>query len=184
MADEWGVPWIIPCSDEHRVHQENHAGVDMAGPAGRTGGDRARPDDPGTDGRGRPDHLDRDYSQAATYLGRGGRPPPVDPPEKVARTILRAPDRSRRDISVGVANLVVVLGFRTLPAAYDRLVGPLMRLGGLGRLPVADHDGNVLVPSRRAMRRTETGLRTTGAVALVAAGDGPDRSRNRWRGAR
>jgi NAD(P)-dependent dehydrogenase (short-subunit alcohol dehydrogenase family) len=87
------------------------------------------------------------YSQAASYLGRGGRPPPpVDPPEKVARAILRALDRPRRDVSVGVANPVVILGFRALPAVYDRMVGPLMRAGGLGRQRVEDHDGNVLDP--------------------------------------
>ena len=87
------------------------------------------------------------YSQAATYLGRGGRPPPpVDPPEKVARAILRALDRPRRDRSVGLANPVIVLGFRALPAVYDVLVGRLMRLGGLDRAPVRAGDGNVFVP--------------------------------------
>jgi len=87
------------------------------------------------------------YSQAATYLGRAGRPPPpVDKPEKVARAILSALDRPRREISVGVANPVVILGFRALPAVFDALVLPLMRLGGLSRRPVEAHDGNVFAP--------------------------------------
>ncbi len=87
------------------------------------------------------------YRQAASYLGRGGRPPPpVDPPEKVARAVLRALDRPTRDRSVGLANPVVVLGFRGLPAAYDRLVGPLMRVGGLTRSPAPVDDGNVFAP--------------------------------------
>jgi NAD(P)-dependent dehydrogenase (short-subunit alcohol dehydrogenase family) len=115
------------------------------------------------------------YSQAASYLGRGGRPPPpVDPPEKVARAILRALDRPRRDVSVGIANPVVILGFRTLPAAYDRLVGPLMRLGGLAREPIADHDGNVFVPYPAGEgthgRWGRHWLRPAGAATLVAAG--------------
>jgi short-subunit dehydrogenase len=115
------------------------------------------------------------YSQAASYAGRGGRPPPpVDPPEKVARAILRALDRPRRDISVGVANPLVILVFRTLPAAYDRLVGPLMRLGGLAREPVADHDGNVLTPYPAGEATHGSWgrhwLRPAGAAALVAAG--------------
>jgi NAD(P)-dependent dehydrogenase (short-subunit alcohol dehydrogenase family) len=115
------------------------------------------------------------YSQAASYLGRGGRPPPpVDPPEKVARAILRALDRPRRDVSVGVANPLVILGFRTLPAAYDRLVGPLMRLGGLTRGPVAPDDGNVFAP-RPAGEATHGRwgrhwLRPVGLTAVVAAG--------------
>jgi NAD(P)-dependent dehydrogenase (short-subunit alcohol dehydrogenase family) len=87
------------------------------------------------------------YAQAASYLGRGGRPPPpVDPPEKVARAILRALDRPRRDVSVGVANPVIVLGFRAVPGAFDALVTPLMRLGGLTRGAVEPHDGNVFAP--------------------------------------
>jgi hypothetical protein len=87
------------------------------------------------------------YEQAGSYTGHGGRPPPpVDPPEKVARAVLRALDRPRRERSVGIANPVVVLGFRALPAVYDRLVGPLMRLGGQTRAPVPANDGNVFVP--------------------------------------
>ena len=87
------------------------------------------------------------YQQAASYLGRGGRPPPpIAAPEKVARTVLRAIDRPRRDASVGLANPVVVLGFRLLPPVYDRLVLPLMRLGGLSRTPVPPNDGNLFAP--------------------------------------
>lgn len=87
------------------------------------------------------------YHQAGSYLGRVGRPPPpVDPPEKVARAVLRALDRSRRDLSVGIANPLAVLGFRTVPAVYDILVGPLMRAGGLSRQPVDANAGNVFAP--------------------------------------
>lgn len=114
------------------------------------------------------------YSQAASYLGRGGRPPPpVDRPEKVARAVLRCLDRPRRDVSVGVANPVVIFGFRTLPPVYDRLVGPLMRLGGLSRERPEAHDGNVLVP-RPAGEATHGRwgrhwLRPAGGVAVAAA---------------
>lgn len=87
------------------------------------------------------------YSQAASYSGHGGRPPPpVDPPEKVARAVLRVLDRPRREVSVGIANPVVLLGFRALPAVYDALVAPLMRVGGLDRREIAPHDGNVFAP--------------------------------------
>jgi NAD(P)-dependent dehydrogenase (short-subunit alcohol dehydrogenase family) len=113
------------------------------------------------------------YSQAANYLGRGGRPPPpVDRPEKVARAILRALDRPRRDVSVGVANPVVIFGFRTLPPVYDRLVGPLMRLGGLSRDRLEVHDGNVLAPQPAGEapygRWDRHWLRPAGGAAVAA----------------
>lgn len=87
------------------------------------------------------------YLQAANYAGWEGRPPPpIDPPEKVARAIVRTLGSPRRDRSVGVANHVVVLGFRLLPAVFDALVTPLMRLGGLSKRPLPPHSGSVLEP--------------------------------------
>jgi len=87
------------------------------------------------------------YQQAANHYGREGRPPPpVDPPEKVARAIVRAVRRPRREVSVGVANPVIVLGFRAVPAIFDALVEPLMRAGGLSRRTVPPNSGNVLAP--------------------------------------
>lgn len=87
------------------------------------------------------------YSQAANYIGRQGRPPPpVDPPEKVARAVLRVLRAPARDRSVGIANHVVVLGFRLFPALFDVLVTPLMKIGGLSRTAIDLTTGNVLHP--------------------------------------
>jgi NAD(P)-dependent dehydrogenase (short-subunit alcohol dehydrogenase family) len=87
------------------------------------------------------------YLQAANYAGWEGRPPPpIDPPEKVARAVVKCLDRPRRDRGVGVANPVVVLGFRLLPTVFDALVTPLMRLGGLSKRPISPHSGSVLSP--------------------------------------
>ncbi len=87
------------------------------------------------------------YDQAATYTGHGGHPPPpVTSPERVAAAVVRALDRPRRDVNVGVANAVMVAGFRLLAPVYDRLVGPLMRLLGQGRRTVGPGPGNVLDP--------------------------------------
>ena len=102
------------------------------------------------------------YLQAANYAGWEGRPPPpIDPPEKVARAIVRTLGSPRRDRSVGIANHVVVLGFRLLPAVFDALVTPLMRLGGLSKRPLAPHSGSVA--------GTATGGRR-GARAVGSAG--------------
>ena len=87
------------------------------------------------------------YSQAANYTSREGRPPPpIDPPEKVARAIVRSLTAARRERSVGIANHVVVLGFRLFPAVFDRAVGPLMKMFALSRRPVPDHPGSVFTP--------------------------------------
>lgn len=88
------------------------------------------------------------YRQAGTYLTRHGRPPPpVDPPEKVADAVVSALARPRRERSVGIANGLVVAGFRVLPGVFDAIVTPLMRLGGLSGSNVEPTPGNVLDPS-------------------------------------
>lgn len=87
------------------------------------------------------------YRQAGTYLGWHGRPPPpVDSPERVARAVVAAIERPRRETSVGLANPFAVLGFRALPGVYDLLVTPLMRLGGISRDEAPHSPGNVLEP--------------------------------------
>lgn len=87
------------------------------------------------------------YDQAGSYTGHpGSPPPPVDPPEKVARAVVAALDRPRREIGVGFANPLMVAGFRLLPGVFDVLVGPLMRLTGQGPESVEPHPGNVLEP--------------------------------------
>jgi NAD(P)-dependent dehydrogenase (short-subunit alcohol dehydrogenase family) len=87
------------------------------------------------------------YLQAGTYLRRHGRPPPpVDSPEKVARVVVRALARPRRESPVGVANHLVVTGFRLAPGVFDRIVTPLMRAGGLSKGEVENSPGNVLAP--------------------------------------
>lgn len=90
------------------------------------------------------------YLQAANRTGREGRPPPpVDPPEKVARAVVRVLEHPRRDRSVGIANGIVVAGFRMLPAVFDLLVTPLMKAAALSRRPLRPHSGNVFAPQPR-----------------------------------
>ena len=95
------------------------------------------------------------YAQAGSYTGHPGHPPPpVTSPERVAREVVRALDRPQRDRDVGIANGVMVAGFRILPAVFDAAVAPLMRLLGQGRDAVEPHPGNVFepVPEREAVR--------------------------------
>lgn len=89
------------------------------------------------------------YHLAGTYVGRAGKPPPpVVDAERVARTVVRCLDRPRRDVDadVGPANAVTVLGFRTLPALFDLLVGPLLERTGLESTPTPASPGNVTQP--------------------------------------
>ena len=87
------------------------------------------------------------YRNAGTYAGRhGSPPPPVDPPEKVARAIVACLDDPAPRVSVGLANRVARLGFTVLPPVYDLLVTPMMRALGLGRTPVPATEGNVFAP--------------------------------------
>jgi NAD(P)-dependent dehydrogenase (short-subunit alcohol dehydrogenase family) len=87
------------------------------------------------------------YVQAANFAGRIGRPPPpVDPPEKVARVIAHLLDRPRPRTVVGWANAAARFGFTAMPPVFDALVTPLMKRGGLSREPIAAHEGNVFAP--------------------------------------
>jgi len=87
------------------------------------------------------------YRQAASYEGHVGRPPPpVDRTEKVARAMVRCLDQPRDRVTVGALNPLVRLGFSALPWAFDRMVGPLMRLAGISRERIGPTDGNVFEP--------------------------------------
>src|SRR5947209_7695199 len=68
------------------------------------------------------------YSQGGTYMGSTGRPPlPVYSAERVARAVVARLDRPRRLVQAGIANPLVIAGFRLLPGVYDALVGPLLQ---------------------------------------------------------
>ena len=87
------------------------------------------------------------YTQAGSYTGHPGHPPPpVASPERVARDVVQALDEPQRDRDVGLANGLMVAGFRLLPAVFDATVGPMMRLLGQGRESVEPHPGNVFEP--------------------------------------
>jgi len=87
------------------------------------------------------------YDVAGSYLGRAGRPPPpVDPPEKVARTVVRSLAHPRRNASVGLANGPTALMFRLAPGVHDRAIAAYMGVALRSRTPVADTQGNLWHP--------------------------------------
>jgi NAD(P)-dependent dehydrogenase (short-subunit alcohol dehydrogenase family) len=90
------------------------------------------------------------YYQAANYTGRGARPPGVVvQPERAAAAIVRLADKPRDNLSVpiGPVNPIIIAGFRLLPFIYDRIVGPLFRVGALTRDQIEPTDGNVRAPN-------------------------------------
>ncbi|MEV6286126.1 SDR family NAD(P)-dependent oxidoreductase [Kribbella sp. NPDC051770] len=87
------------------------------------------------------------YERAGNYIGRIGQPPPpVSDVDKVTQAILSLTTRPRRELSVGLANPLMVFGFRHLPAVYDALVVTLMKRLGLSRTPTEPTPGNVFEP--------------------------------------
>jgi NAD(P)-dependent dehydrogenase (short-subunit alcohol dehydrogenase family) len=96
------------------------------------------------------------YEQAANYSGWAGRPPPpVDPPEKVARVVVERFDAPRDRTQVGLANDLIRFGFSFLPGVYDVLVGPMFSLAATDRThPEEPNTGNVLAPQPEMNRLT------------------------------
>ncbi len=90
------------------------------------------------------------YYQAANYTGHSARPPaPVQQPERTAAAIVGLIDRPRGHVSipVGPPNPLIISGFRLLPWLFDRLVGPLFRIGGLTHVQAPATEGNVASPA-------------------------------------
>ncbi|WP_172826590.1 SDR family NAD(P)-dependent oxidoreductase [Mycobacterium sp. 1423905.2] len=85
------------------------------------------------------------YARAANFFGQRAHVLPVnDAPAKVARRIVHATDSGRTaERQVGVFNYPMLIAYRTLPRVFDVLVGPLMKLGGFAREPLAVTTGNV-----------------------------------------
>jgi NAD(P)-dependent dehydrogenase (short-subunit alcohol dehydrogenase family) len=87
------------------------------------------------------------YDQAATVLGNTGHPPPpVYTPERVARAVVARIDAPRRLKQSGIANPLIIAGFRLFPPVFDALVGPLLKVFGMSRDTVAPTTGNVFAP--------------------------------------
>ncbi|SDY46592.1 Short-chain dehydrogenase [Modestobacter sp. DSM 44400] len=101
------------------------------------------------------------YDQAATVLGNTGHPPPpVYTPERVARAIVARVADPRRLTQSGLANPLIIAGFRLFPPVFDALVGPLLKVFGMARDSAPPTTGNVFapVPEKEATRGKYWGI--------------------------
>lgn len=107
------------------------------------------------------------YDQAATYGDAVGRPPfPVQSPVRVAEQVLATADHPWRGGQTSAANHVIRFGFTTLPAVYDRLVGPLFTVAAQDLVRAVERGpGNVL-----ASRQEHNALRGSHGNALLGIG--------------
>lgn len=84
------------------------------------------------------------YSQAASWAGSTGRPPPpVYSPHRLGRRIVALLDRPRREVNAGFLNPLITAAFRLAPAAFDVLAGPLMKVLAIADGDVPPTEGNV-----------------------------------------
>ncbi|WP_081975341.1 SDR family NAD(P)-dependent oxidoreductase [Modestobacter caceresii] len=101
------------------------------------------------------------YEQAATVLGNSAHPPqPVYTPERIARDVLARVANPRRLKQSGIANPIIIAGFRLFPAVYDALVAPLLKMFSMGSDEVPPTTGNVFapVPDKEATRGPYRGI--------------------------
>lgn len=87
---------------------------------------------------------------AANYMGRPARvPPPAYAPGTLADAIVDVAARlGGQDRSVGIGNGPLVLASRAVPALFDAVIGPLVRLAVFGGERLATTAGNVLGAGR------------------------------------
>jgi NAD(P)-dependent dehydrogenase (short-subunit alcohol dehydrogenase family) len=120
------------------------------------------------------------FGHTANYTGRAVKPPPpVYPPELVAKAIVRSALRPRRERIVGNAGRQLNLLRWTAPGLYERVNARFVDSQQFGDRPAPATDGNLMVPmaaepdpsgGRPGRRRTTvTGRRLT-VVGLAAAG--------------
>ncbi|RKN39927.1 SDR family oxidoreductase [Micromonospora endolithica] len=117
------------------------------------------------------------FRHAANHTGRElVPPPPVYPPEVVARTIVRLLRRPRREAYAGGAARLIGLQWRVAPAVAERVLGWYVHRTQFGPAARADATGNVFHPDAAAEPdggwhgRRRRIVRVGAAFGLAAAG--------------
>lgn len=123
------------------------------------------------------------YRHAGNHTGRGVRPlPPVYPPERVARTIVRLLEHPRREVYVGTAARLMAAEWRLLPGLGERALAWYTGRAGFVDTPTRQTSGNLFTPSpdeaaiaggfggaRRATIRRAAALAAGGMAAVALA---------------
>lgn len=117
------------------------------------------------------------FRHTANHSGRElVPPPPVYPPEVVARTIVRLLRRPRREAYAGGAARLIGLQWRVAPAVAERVLGWYVHRTQFGPVARPDSTGNVFHADGQAQRdggwhgRRRHLVRTSAAFGLAAAG--------------
>jgi len=87
------------------------------------------------------------FQHAANYTGREARTfPPVYPAKNVAKAIVRAATRPKREVYVGNAGRLVNLQRTLMPGKVERGAATVVDKGHLGDTPVPPTSGNLFQP--------------------------------------
>ena len=148
--------------NEHHIRERVvDESVDVAGQAGRTGGDGARPDHPGADGRDRPDHLERDLRV---------RPAPVRGPRAVPHPGRHPRPRADGHRRGGRPRGHPHQGRRPGGRAVQHLLRLVLDVHPRPLRPVRDHPGPRAGQGRRAVRLHLPVRRRAGRAGRVPPG--------------
>lgn len=123
------------------------------------------------------------YRNAGNRSGREVRPiPPVYPPETVARTMVTALRKPRREVYAGRLGHALAIQWKLTPAPVERLLAWYGRRAAFTATPAAPTTGNLFGPGgwpaavdggfhgrRRAVARAAAVVSLGGAAAVVAA---------------
>jgi short-subunit dehydrogenase len=111
------------------------------------------------------------FQQAANHTGR--RPKalnPTNPPERVARVIVRAARRPKREQAVGRRSRQMLLFEKLAPALFERLMAGKVEVDHFADEPAPHAAGNLFEPDERQAREKGGWRRTDGEPVDVAAG--------------
>ncbi|HET8682849.1 MAG TPA: SDR family NAD(P)-dependent oxidoreductase [Micromonosporaceae bacterium] len=123
------------------------------------------------------------YRHAGNHTGRAVQPvPPVYPPERVARRIVRLLEHPRREVYVGTATRLLAAQWRLSPGLTERALGWYAGRMAFVDTPTRQTSGNLFTPSaddaavaggfegaRRATIRRAAAIAAGGVAAMALA---------------
>jgi short-subunit dehydrogenase len=121
------------------------------------------------------------FQRGANYSGRAAKPmPPVHEPEEIAAAILRAAERPKRAVYVGVPRHTIEIAGALAPRLLERKLAERVEREHFQDRPAAPSEGNLFAPTASepelrggwggAPPRSATPILLLGAAALAGAG--------------